>query len=343
MSLLDQIAKETGVTTRTVVNVLQGRNKLVWPSAIRRAEEIRAAAERLGYLPNSAAIATATGRFGAAALILSTLPYVSNLPGGLLTGVHDELALHDMHLTLIRLTDEQLSDERAVPKILRQWMVDGLLIDYNFRIPPDLGLLIDRHKIPAVWINADQQADCVCPDDFGAGEMAAQHLLGLGHRRIAYADFCHVRDEPEEHYSASARYRGCETAMRRSGGSVRRLDDVRTPVGARIQMLEQALTDESRVTAIVGYGNYEVELAWHMALRLGLRIPEDLTLMTFSSGPLQVAETRFTCLVVPELEVGRAAVRMLLRKIEGGMPEQPVERLPFTLAAGETSGQASSR
>ncbi len=42
-------------------------------------------------------------------------------------GIHDELAAHNLHLTMTRLPDERLTDEGVVPKLLREWMADGLL------------------------------------------------------------------------------------------------------------------------------------------------------------------------------------------------------------------------
>ena len=70
MATLAEIAREAGVSPATVSNVLNGRNKENWGSSARRADEIRAVAQRMGYRPNAAARATATGRFGAVALLL---------------------------------------------------------------------------------------------------------------------------------------------------------------------------------------------------------------------------------------------------------------------------------
>jgi DNA-binding LacI/PurR family transcriptional regulator len=55
MGTLERIAMETGVSPNTVRRVLRGENKEVWPGAVRRGAAIRAAARRLGFLPNGSA------------------------------------------------------------------------------------------------------------------------------------------------------------------------------------------------------------------------------------------------------------------------------------------------
>jgi DNA-binding LacI/PurR family transcriptional regulator len=74
MATLEEIAREAGVSRYTVSNVLRGRNKENWACTVERAERIRGIAERLNYRPNAAAVATATGRFGASGLLASRHP-----------------------------------------------------------------------------------------------------------------------------------------------------------------------------------------------------------------------------------------------------------------------------
>src|SRR4051812_6816320 len=117
---IKEIAKFTGLSVPTIGNVLGGSAGRY--SAQTRARVVEAARE-LGYRPNSTARAMRRGRVGCAALILSrSHPQThSHVPPGLLDGLDDELALHNMHLAISRLSDEQLSDQ-SLPKVLREYM-----------------------------------------------------------------------------------------------------------------------------------------------------------------------------------------------------------------------------
>src|SRR4028118_814127 len=199
-----QIAEALGVSRQAVSFALSGGGTL---SQETRAQIIKAATE-MGYRPNHSARAMRSGRFDYIALLLSTQTNRTYLPGELFRGILEELALHDLHLNVTRLPDEKLSDQSFVPKIMRELMVDGLLIDYIFNVPEHLIKMIEQHQIPSIWINSQRENDCVYPDDYQGAYKATRHLLGLGHRCIAYVQHPH-----NMHYSARERRRGYEQAM----------------------------------------------------------------------------------------------------------------------------------
>src|SRR4029453_8124447 len=110
---IKEIARITGLSVPTVGNVL-GRSAARYSAETRR--RVLEAAQALGYRPNSPARAMRQGGFGCAALILSRSRQHSHIPPGLLDGLDDELLRHDMHLTITRLSDEELSHDEFVPK-----------------------------------------------------------------------------------------------------------------------------------------------------------------------------------------------------------------------------------
>ena len=186
---LQQIADETGLSIKTVSDCLNSNGKR---QALFRPEtrtRVRAAAERLGYMPNVAARATLTGRFNTAAILQSMIANNSMLSGRRLEGVCDTLASHQMHLLISKIPDANLEDETYVPGMLRELVCDGILVNYQTMIPRHLGNLIDRHRLPAFWINSQHDANCVYPDEHAAGREATRRLLDLGHRRIVFSLF----------------------------------------------------------------------------------------------------------------------------------------------------------
>src|SRR4051794_11394694 len=222
---MKQIAQFTGLSVPTVGNVL-GRSANRYSAETQR--RVLEAAKQMGYKPNSSARAMRNGRIGCAALVLSRShqQVLSHIPAGLLDGLDDELNRHNMHLTVSRLTDEQLSRDDFLPKVLREYMADGMLVNYTHEIPPRMLELIHAHHTPAVWVNAKLASDCVYPDDAGAAERAARELLALGHTRIAllhlieqglFEGMTFEQARPRFHYSAGDRAAGYVQAMVAAG------------------------------------------------------------------------------------------------------------------------------
>lgn len=325
MATLEQIAQEAGVSRYTVANVLKGRNKESWACTARRAEEIRAIALRLGYRPNAAAVATATGRTSMVALLLSTDSGRSQLPPPMLRGIHDALAARNLHLMVAYLPDQELERLSSTPKVLREWAVDGFLIDYTHRIPARMIELIRDNQLPAVWINSKQDTDCVFPDDYGAGAQATKYLLELGHREICYLDLSHSPDDRGEHYSAFDRFHGYQEAMRQAGLEPQSWFAFSTPGPQRPLRLRQMLEAPHAPTAFLGYGQSELNLAAFAATRLGLEVPRDLSLLTFGPEAEIGSGLRLSTMPVPEAEVGAAAVRLLAQKMEAHWAKAPLD------------------
>src|SRR5215470_8292138 len=150
---IKEIARRTGLSIPTVGNVL-GRSAYRYSADTRN--RVMQACQELGYKPNASARAMRQGRFGCAALVLSRSKQQthSHIPPGLLDGLDDALAQHDMHLTVSRLTDEELTSDGFVPKVLRESMADGMIVNYTHDIPQAMLDLIHAHHAPAVWLNA---------------------------------------------------------------------------------------------------------------------------------------------------------------------------------------------
>src|SRR4028119_674288 len=178
----NDVARKLGVSRQLVSYALNDTGTV----SQEMRQRIVATAAELGYRPNTSARVMKTGRFGCIGILMSTIRNRSALQSLLMEGIHDELALHDQHLMLVKSPDEPLTDEAAMPRLLREWMVDGLLVAFNLSTPPGMIETIRRHNIPSIWLNSDQESDCVRPDDEAAAYNATRHLQELGHRRITY-------------------------------------------------------------------------------------------------------------------------------------------------------------
>jgi len=328
-----EIAERVGLSVQTVSRVLNGMGHLHRP---RTCSRVLRAAKELGYLPNSSARAVRTGRFGCVALVSST-GRAGPLPEPLLRGAHDELARRDIHLTFAALPDEKLTNRSFVPKMLRQLMADGLLINYHFNIPARMMELVKTHRVPAVWINCEKEFDSVLPDDFGAGRMAAERLLNLGHRAIVYADFSHPSLGRPEHHSAVDRYKGYAAAMREAGLEARRWSVEDFPgAGSRLELAARLLSAGGRPTGLVTYGETEALTLFAAAASSGLAVPTDLSIVAIWDRLLDAAGWPIDTVVLPWYEIGREAVLMLHQKIERPGAALARRVLAPTLAEGRS-------
>ncbi len=313
---LQQVAAETGLSSQTVGFVLGGKAHLFRPTTRDRVLE---AAERLGYRPNASARSVRTGRFDAIAILMSSEgDGRSSLFAGFVNGVEEASHEAALHLIVTALPDRQLTDTEFAPKILRESMSDGLLINYYRHTPARLEELVERCRIPSIWTNAKRSSDCVYPDDFGASRAATRKLIERGHRRIGYVDCVH--DHPlvpsRDHYSAFDRQAGYLAAMREANLPSRMLLPERRQEGVSVTgtILEWMRLSE-RPTAVVTYCVVDVLGFVQAAPSLGLRIPEDLAIVTHEEEPACYGVVPVTTMLIPSLEMGRMSVEMLLERI----------------------------
>ena len=339
MATIGDIAKAAGVSDMTVSRILNGRADYNRPTYARRAQRIRTLAREMGYRPNAAARSTRSGRFGNFALLLGTKDGRSSLPNGLLNGIQDALAQRDLSMSVLKLPDERLTDPAAMPKLLREHTSDGLLIDYTHGIPPRMIELIEGLGLPAVWINSRQAHNCVRPDDVAAGRLAAEHLIRLGHRRIAWADFTHGPEFPGPHYSAADRRQGYAAAMIDAGLQpliLRAQTGIDVPSPRRLAFAADVLASSDRPTAVIGYAQ-TTTMPFHLAAaQRGLSVPDDLSLVSFDDHPMACLGPQYTTLIPPHEAVGRAAVDCLFSRIQTQRDQPPVA-VPFDFDPGQTS------
>ena len=339
MATLQEIADRAGVSLNTASRILAGRIKGVRKDAVARSETVLKIAQELNYRPNTSAQAIRSGRFGGIALLLSTNPNRSHMPRGMLEGIEAVLVGHDMHLTLTRVPDERLTQQGVVPKILRRSMTDGLLINYTDHIPDKMIDLIEREKIPSVWINTNRETDCVRPDDFAAAQQATKELIKRGHRRIAYVDY-HNNHSPlvgPLHYSVADRSNGYIAAMEAAGLTPQLVWEERDVTRERMTLASALLASPDRPTAIVAYSPFTALPLLIAAFKTGrLDVPKDLSLITFSDILSDDAGLALSAMLIPTPEIGRLATEMLLRKIEEPLLTQPSLAVPFVLALGST-------
>ena len=331
------IAAQMGLSRATVTHVLNGRaTELRIKSETQ--ERVLKVAHELGYRANAAARAIRAGRFGNIALVQSL--YGQYLPNELLQGLTKAIAARDIRFVLTQASDTVINDETYLPHTVRELSVDGVIINRHLGFSEPYLAHIQRLGIPAVFLNVKQEFDCVHPDDLTGGRIAAELLLEMGHERIAYLD----TDEPENrHYSKQDRRAGYEQAMQNAGKTPQiALLPAAYPVlghpgsDKRIEAARLLLMQADRPTAILAYEIAEAMAVVHAAHTLGMRIPQDLSLIQFHHRidlryfvPIQTVSNAMR-------EVGTVAVEMLLEKIDRPQTPLPTRVVPVQMLEGAT-------
>ena len=333
MVTIDEIARQVGVSKWTVTRVLNGDVDYRRPSYAKRAEKIRRIARDLDYRPNAAARAVATGRHGCIALVLAEHVFFSNLPIGLVRGLEAAAVSNDFRLSITRLPDAVVTDAARMPRVLREHHADGLLINYQFHIPPRMRDLVERYRLPVIWLNSQQPEYAVFADDRNAGRRATTYLLERGFRRIAYVDFSHGDAElPDRHYSATDRAAGYADAMRDAGLQPRVIRDptLTIPRPERVAAAHAILEAPDRPEAFVTYSESTALPLGIAGYKLDLPIATPaLPIATFADDAIDIMGLSLPTMLVPNSEIGRQGVASLLARIAEPEARFPAVAVPF--------------
>ncbi len=329
------MAERCGLSVVTVSHVLNaGRAASFRPATV---EKIRLAAQELGYQLNASARAMRLGRTNQISLLTPSVHSRGLLITALLDGILD--AIHEqfphLHLMLGESTEAQLENEDNAPKVIRNKVVDGLLVNYH-KAMPTLVKAIQHYGIPALFLNLDLERDALLPDDYQNAFDLTSHLLASGRKRVAYFDLLSPPLQ-NAHYSRRERLAGYRAAMAEHGRSERvlvwenDLGDVRNPQFPMQEFLD-IIKAKNRPDAAVCYGSQSLMLSLHAATRHGLRLPEDFLLSTFEVDDLGKKGMPVLTSLLPFYEIGRDAVSALYSKISGSKKQFRSKRFLATIS-----------
>jgi LacI family transcriptional regulator len=345
MVTLKQIAEAMGVTPTTVSNILNGKNKEVRPSARRRAKKIREMAARMNYRPHAAARTVKTGRFGHIACMITEYRNEQYEPfnvSGLLPYVNvvTKFLANKGYSTIVEPVYLDIWEEVIeISPVFSEVIVDGIIgVAACGTISPEIDRRIRDMNLVVVWLNrmCESQSDvpCVWCDEIVGANLLVDHLVELGHRRIAYLG------ADGKHYSCRMRSKGISDAFLRHGLDTSYVIDAGwDPTAEKLAM--QMLTTRPVPTAIICYNRNRYDLMLHYACRLGLRVPEDLSLCCFAGfHETGTIECPITAAVIPEGRISDMGVNFLIDRIESHRSHNEIGPVAPSLHVGATTAPA---
>lgn len=333
------VARATGKSVAAVSAVLSGQTS----GSIRVSEETRRnieeAARALGYAPHPHARSLATRKAGVLGLVF---PYVRAFTdqnpfcSRIMAGVFDEAVRLKQNVMLFTAVagDGDTGAERTIvsPR------VDGLILV----LPRQESAVLEQcvHKgVPCVTIvhrTASEAEFSINADDLRGGRLAAEHLIELGHRRIAHLI-------GSAHISSSAPRRdGFAEALADAGLAVR--PELMVPAGfdwadgvaGLTRLLE--LPPRRRPTALFAANDLCAVGVLRQMQKLGMRAPDDLAVVGYDDTWLATTTSPpLTSVHMPIYDMGVAASRTLVALIEGQDVRDRHAVLPVSLSVRQST------
>jgi len=344
MLTMKDIASHVGVSVSSVSLVLSGRGEGRVNAGV--AQRIRQVADELGYVPNQLARSLKTKQsrtLGVVSDQVATVPFSTHM----LAGAQQAAWESGFMLMLI---DTSGNDEVQTPAVqsLLQRNIEALIVASNYHrvvgvplVPPTMPVVILDGR-PAD--DAHPTVDYVVPDEELGAYTSTRMLVEAGHTRIG---FCNVSAYP---IASTLRQRGYRRALEEGGI---RPDPTLTVVaeyaatGYAIEPAGALLDRDDPPTAVFCFSDQTAMGFYAVARRLGLSIPEDLSLAGFDNQEFvaEALDPGLTTVQLPHREMGEWAVRRILGRLDGslGVADREGYLMPCAPVVRESIGPPPDR
>lgn len=334
MVRLKDIAERARVSVMTVSKALRDEPDVSESTKLR----LKNLAQEMGYVPDS----TAQGlRNRTSKLFGLVIPSLANPIFARLVLAIQERAYELGYDVLLGYTLHNTQREENCIRRFLSRRVDGLFISPVYRLESDARIYQEllARRIPAVLLG---HAAPFCPnlvnvatDDLVAGYTVTQHLVRLGHKRIAF-----LSGPPGTPWSTE-RFEGYRRALRQSGLEIdeklvfqagRTIED-----GNKVAV--QLINEAARATAIQAVNDLVAVGCAEVLLAQGLKIPEEVSIVGFGNSIVsEHFRVPLTTIDQPKHRLGIAAMDLMLQLLRGARPEP--KRLAAQLVIRGSSGTA---
>lgn len=326
------MARLAGVSQTAVSFVMNGQSEGNVSAATR--DKILKAASDIGYEPNEVARSLRSSRTRTLGLVTDAIAS-SPFAGRMLAGAEERAAAKGYVVMTIDTHGHRDREAEALAELARR-RVDGLIY-------ASMGLQelteAPTARVPVVLANCTARSAeeaSVIPDDAGGAATAAQHLLGLGHRRVAQIAGHH---EPSlagldaGNVSGPIRARAFAESIGAAGGTVRTVPggwEIQSGYAAAAALLD--LPVEQRPTAVFAATDRAALGLLLAAAHRGIRVPQDLSVVGFDDQDGLAADVvpALTTVALPHTAMGKTAVQLALQAAKGRLtPRREVLPCPL--------------
>jgi LacI family transcriptional regulator len=308
---LERVAKLAGVSPSTVSRILNGTAVV----SDEKKKAIDEAIAELGFVPNPVARGLAGGRTLSIGVVTQAID--SPFYGPALRGIEDELDSAGFSPLFVSAHWNPVTEGRCID-VLRSRRVDGLIV-LNGRLS-DQALKNTAKHLPIVVTGRSIKGAGLFAlnfDNFAGGVLATEHLITLGHRKIAFIS------GDAAHPDANERLRGYTTALKNAGipFDAQLVVSGDYQVDSGLKATDHLLASRRKFTALFTAND---QMAYGAALSLhrkGLKIPGDVSLIGFDDlyHSIYVAPPLST-IHQPAYELGRLTASSILQMLAGTKP-----------------------
>lgn len=327
VTILD-IARATGVSKSSVSRFLDDR---LPTSQSETARLVRQVAADLGYVRDMSASNLRRGSTGTIGVIV---PRLTDTVMAMLYEAISRAASRMGRFTIVATTDDEKGADRRAAEMLLARGVDGLVLSITKR-GDDFPAELTARGVPFVLaLRTDGLHPSAVGDDRLGGYLATRHLIDLGHRRIG------VIAGPEIASSALGRVAGYRDAMNEAGLTIDPEWLVPSTFGidAGFDAATKLMSLACRPTAIFAVNDNTAIGAVSALSRLGLRVPEDVSLVGYNDIPIVSHLPKpLTTLRVPFDQIALAALERLVSEDTGSI--ERVYRAAPTLIPRASTGR----
>lgn len=328
---LVEVAKLAGVSTATVARVLKKKSYVSKEARAR----IESALEATGYRPNAMARSLRQQRSFTVGHIVTAVtanPFFVNVAHG----AEDEAFANGFKTLLFNHNGSAERERAGIERFIEQ-RVDAVL--FTTALSVDDVTLLMKENIPVVQIErrVTSEAPAVTVDNEVGALAAMEHLATLGHRRIAFIGGTpHIQDKTVETEREHAYRQGLANAGLSWNDDYVRFGEYYSPEdgtgrdGYRITRAFLELPKPKRPTAIFATCDILAAGALQAIYELGMRVPEDVSLIGFDDTLALNLTPELTTVAQPMEDLGRQAFGMALAIINGDRSPPPI-RLPSRL------------
>jgi LacI family transcriptional regulator, galactose operon repressor len=329
---IKDVARRCGVHASTVSRVLNPSTRAMVSVAL--AERVLRAADRLGYRRNPLASGLRTRRSYTIGVLIPDLTNPVFPP--IVRGVERTLSASGFIAILADSANDQ-RNEQAMLENLQSRQIDGLILATAHRKDPVVAACIER-SIPLVLVNRsveDHAISAVVNDDELGIRLALEHLIALGHRKIAYVG------GPQNTSTGYARYRAFRKVARALGipleqsitVNARSFDET-----AGAQALDRIFGSGVGFSAVVAANDLLALGCCDAIASRGLNCPRDVSVTGFNDMPfVGRCNPPLTTVHIQHDELGVQAARLLLQRIsEPQAPATLLRLAPHLVVRGST-------
>jgi LacI family transcriptional regulator len=307
---LKQLAQELNLSVSTVSRALRDSWEISTPTK----QRVFDLARKMNFQPNPYASSLRKHRSRTIAVVI---PEVANNFFALAIKGIETVAREKGYHVLIYLTNEEVAEEMAVASSLQNGRVDGVIVSLCGSTQDTRHLLdLQQRNIPLVFF--DRVADNfiapkVTTNDCESGYVATEHLVKAGCRRIAHLTISmslSISHRRQEGYVNALR----QWELPEDPGMVVRCDGSEEET---YRCIKELFLSDRRPDGIFASVEKLAVMTYHVCRELGLRIPEDVKVISFSNlVTASLLNPSLTTIAQPAYDMGKEAATMLFRRLE---------------------------